>query len=138
MATVHVPVTMNAMVDQAIAAVKVNSKSVVLVQLDRVDQVHVQAGTLDQVVTHARAETHVQLAILAELTAHHLVTHVKIATNATTADRQVLHAIATSAMTVDLLVHLVNVLTVMIAELRLLGELARKATVVHRVRVSTN
>ena len=129
---------MSVMVARVTAAAKVNSKSAVLVQLDRVDQVHVQAGTLDQVVTHARAETHVQLAILAELTAHHLVTHVKIATNATTADRQVLHAIATSAMTVDLLVHLVNVLTVMIAELRLLGELARKATVVHRVRVSTN
>ena len=129
---------MSAMVAQATVATKVNSKSVVLVQLDQVDQAHVQAGTLDQVVTHARAETHVQLAILAELTALLLVTHAKIATNATTADRQVHHAIATSAMTVDLLVHLVNVLTVMIAELLLLGELDRKVTVVRRVRVSTN
>ena len=129
---------MSAMVARATVAAKVNSKSVVLVQLDQVDQAHVQAGTHDQVVTHARAETHVQLAILAELTAHHLVTLAKIATNATTAGRQVHHAIATSAMTVDLLVHLVNVLTVMIAELLLLGELARKVTVVRRVRVSTN
>jgi len=129
---------MSAMVAQATAAAKVNSKSVVLVRLDQVDQAHVQAETLDQVVTHARAETHVQLAILAEPTAHHLVTHAKIATNATTADRQVHHAIATNAMTVGLLVHLVNALTVMIAELLLLGELARKVIVVRRVRDSTN
>ena len=129
---------MSAMVAQATVAAKVNSKSAVLVQLDRVDQVHDQAGTLDQVVTHARAETHAQLAILAEPTAHHLVTHAKIATNATTADHQVLHVSATSAMTVDLLAHLVNALSVMIAELRLLGELVRKVIVVHLVRASTN
>ena len=129
---------MSAMVAQATVAAKVNSKSVVLVQLDQVDQAHVQAGTLDQVVTHARAETHVQLAILAEPTAHHLVTNAKIATNATTADRQVHHVSVTSAMTVDLLVHLANALSVMTAELRLLGELVRKVIVVHLVRASTN
>ena len=129
---------MSVMVARVTAVAKVNSKSAVLVQLDRVDQVHDQAGTLDQVVTHARAETHVQLAILAELTALLLVTHAKIATNATTADHQVLHVSATSAMTVDLLAHLVNALSVMIAELRLLGELVRKVIVVHLVRASTN
>ena len=129
---------MSAMVARATVAAKVNSKSVVLVQLDQVDQVHVQAGTLDQVVTHARAETHVQLAILAELTALLLVTLAKIATNATTADRQAHHVSVTSAMTVDLLVHLANALSVMTAELRLLGELVRKVIVASRVRASMN
>ena len=129
---------MSVMVARVTAAAKVNSKSAVLVQLDRVDQVHDQAGTLDQVVTHARAETHAQLAILAEPTAHHLVTNAKIATNATTADRQAHHVSVTSAMTVDLLVHLANALSVMTAELRLLGELVRKVIVASRVRASMN
>ena len=86
----------------------------------------------------ARAETHVQLAILADLTVLHLVIRVKIATSETSAALLVLHVIATSAMTAALLVRLVNVLIVMIAELRRLGELARKVIVAPLVRASMN
>jgi hypothetical protein len=132
--TLHAPETTSAMVAQATVAAKVNSKNAVLVHQDQA----VRVVTHDQVVTHARAETRVQLAILADLTVLHLVTHVKIATSETSAALLVLHVIATSAMTVDLLVRLVNVLIVMIAELRLLGELVHKVIVVPLVRASMN
>ena len=105
------------MVAQATVAEKVNSKNAVRVHQDQVAQV----VTHDQVAMHARAETHVQLAILADLKVLHLVTHVKIAMSVTTA---------------ALLVRLVNASSVMIAELRLLGELAHKVTVGPLVRVN--
>jgi len=122
------------MVAQATVAAKVNSKNAVLVHQDQ----GVRVVTHDQVAMRARVETHVQLAILADLTALHLVIRVKIATSVTSAALLVRHVIATSETTAVLLVHLVNVLIVMIAELRLLGELAHKAIVAPLVRASMN
>jgi hypothetical protein len=132
--TLHAPETTSVMVAQATVAAKVISKNAVLVHQDQGARV----VTHDQVVTLARAETHVQLAILADLTALHLVTHVKIVTSVTTVVHLVRHVIAMSVTTVDLLVRLVNVLIVMIAELRRLGELARKVIVAPLVRASMN
>jgi len=132
--TLHVPETTSAMVAQATVAAKVNSKNAVLVHQAQ----GAQAGTHDQVAMRARAETHVQLAILADLTVLHLVTHVKIATSVTTAALLVRHVIAMSVTSAVLLVRLVNALSVMIAEPRLLGELALKAIVAPLVRDSMN
>ena len=122
----------NAMVAQATAAVKVNSKNVVLVQLAQDDQVLVQAVTHDQVEMLARAETHVLLVILVEATlvllvmtattADHQV-HRATVTNATTAGHQVHRATASNAMTADLLLHVDHV---------------RKAIEDHLVRDSMN
>ena len=134
MDTLHDPETTSAMVAQATVAAKVNSKNAFLVPQDQ----GVRVVTHDQVAMRARAETHVQLAILADLTALHLVIRVKIVTSVTSAALLAHHVIAMSATTVVLLVRLVNVLTVMIAELRLLGELARKVIVAPLVRASMN
>ena len=122
------------MVAQATVAAKVNSKNAVLVHQDQAVRVVMH----DQVAMRARAETHVQLAILADLTALHLVTHVKIVTSVTSAALLVHHVIAMSATTAVLLVRLVNVLIVMIAELRLRGEHVHKVIVVPLVRASMN
>jgi YbbR domain-containing protein len=132
--TLHAPETTSAMVAQATVAAKVNSKNAVLVHQAQ----GVRVVTHDQVAMRARAETHVQLAILADLTALHLVTHEKIVTSVTTVVHLVRHVIAMSATTAVLLVRLVNVLIEMIAELRLLGGLALKVIVVPLVRASMN
>jgi hypothetical protein len=132
--TLHAPETTSAMVAQATVAAKVNSKNAVLVHQDQ----GARAVTHDQVAMRARAETHVQLAILADLTVLHLVIRVKIVTSVTTVALLVHHVIAMSATTAVLLVRLVNVLIVMIAELRLLGELVHKVIVVPLVRASMN
>ena len=122
------------MVAQATVAAKVISKNAVLVHQDQA----VRVVTHDQVAMRARAETHVQLAILADLTARHLVIRVKIVTSATSAALLVLHVIAMSATTAVFPVRLVNVSIVMIAELRRLGELCRKVIVAPLVRASMN
>ena len=122
------------MVAQATVAAKVNLMNAVLVHQEQA----VRVVTHDQVAMRARAETHVQLAILADPTARHLVIHVKIVTSVTNAAPLAHHVIAMSATTAVLLVRLVNVLIVMIAELRLLGELALKVIVDPLVRASMN
>ena len=122
------------MVAQATVAAKVISKNAVLVHQDQAVRVVMH----DQVAMRARAETHVQLAILADLTARHLVIRVKIVTSVTIVVHLVRRVIAMSVTTVDLPVRLVNVLIVMIAELRRLGELARKVIVAPLVRASMN